>query len=155
MRSLVFAIALAACTHGGPSRTERPSDTPKDTVSAARATLEQWRQAYEVKSMDALARLYAHDGDVAVVLEGVPLVGWRSVEAMLQDRLARAELVHVRLKDVQVAQIAPDVASVLATMTREVQTGATTVTENGTITLVLRRDGDAWVIAAEHYSYKH
>ncbi len=39
-------------------------------------------------------------------------------------------------------------------MTREIATGATTVTENGTLSLVLEKQSDAWVIVLEHYSYK-
>ena len=45
-------------------------------------------------------------------------------------------------------------AVAVATMTRELSDGATTVTENGTLTLVLRKDRGRWQIASEHYSYK-
>ena len=104
--------------------------------------------------MDALARLYAHDLDLVVVHEGTPHLGWSSVESMLRDRITRASAVRIRLKDVQVASLAPEVASAVATMTRELTQGATTVTENGTLTLILRKQGDRWVIAVEHYSYR-
>ena len=152
------ALVALGCAHGAPPPTVVVAPaTPKEVVTAARGALEQWRQAYEVKSFDALAKLYAHDQDVVVVQEGTPLIGWSSVEAMLQDRLTTASAIHVRLKDVQVSSLSPGVASALATMTREVQSGATTVTEAGTLTIVLRKaDGAAapWLIVAEHYSYK-
>nr|HEX4315878.1 nuclear transport factor 2 family protein [Kofleriaceae bacterium] len=156
--AMVVAALAVGCPHGGASGPATPGSaaaTPKDVVDAARAALEQWRQAYEVRSEDVLASLYEHDPDVVVVLEGAPLIGWGSVEAMLKDRLSRADSLHVRLKDVQVASLAPTVALVTATMTREIQGGATTVTENGTLTLVMKKQADAWLIAAEHYSYKH
>ena len=152
-----LALALAACTHGGKTA-EKPvpqvAATPAEVVSAGRAAVEQWRQAYEIKSLDALAKLYAHDSDVVLVQEGTALVGWPSIEGALKDRLARANAIHVRLKDVQVASLAPSVATAVAQMTREIATGATTVTESGTLSLVLEKQGDAWVIALEHYSYK-
>ena len=159
---VAFALGLSAACVGGAGSHEadapvRAAATPKDVVAAARGVLEQWRQAQEVKSFELLAKLYVRDQDVVVVQEGAPLIGWSSVSAMLQDRMTTATAIHVRLKDVQVASVAPSVASALATMTREVSTGATTVTEIGTVTLVLRRAetvGAPWLIIAEHYSYK-
>ena len=41
-----------------------------------------------------------------------------------------------------------------AVMTRELGDGVTTVTESGALTIVLRKDGDSWLIVTEHYSYK-
>jgi len=123
-------------------------------VAAAKATIEQWRQAYEIRSVDALARLYARDVDLVVVQEGTTYLGWSSVEAMLKDRIARTGSIHIRLKDMQVLSLAPEVATAYATMTRELTFESTTVTENGTLTLVLRKQGAGWVITSEHYSYK-
>ncbi len=157
----LFAVALTLGCAGGERAPIAPvvvPATPKDVVAAARGLLEQWRQAQEIRSFETLAGLYAHGPDIVVVSEGSPLIGWSSVEAMLQDRMSTATAIHIRLKDVQIASLSPDVASVLATMARELTTGATTVTESGTLTLVLRRSDDGsgapWQIAAEHYSYK-
>lgn len=119
---------------------------------AARATIEQWRQGYEVRSFEALDKLYAHDIDLVVVDNGQPLVGWTSVENMLKDRFARYKQIHVRLKDIQVQSLAPAAAVATAAMTREQGDGVTTVTEGGALTIVLRRDGDHWLIVSEHYS---
>ena len=151
------ALALAACPRAKQAPVAPPPPkTPKEVVAAGRATVEEWRQAYEEKSLETLAKLYAHDIELVVVQDGNPYVGWTSVEPMLRDRLARAKQIHVRLRDVQVVSIAPVAASVLATMTREISDGVTTVTEHGTLTIVLRRDdaSGAWQIIAEHYSYK-
>jgi len=155
-----LAISAACLTSAGCPRAETAAATspsaltPREVTAAARAAIEQWRQAYEVRSIEALSELYARDLDLVVVQEGTPYLGWSSVESMLKDRLARAATIRIRLKDIQVASLAPEVASAVATMTRELTEGATTVTENGTLTLVLRKQGDRWVIAVEHYSYK-
>ncbi|MDX2091924.1 MAG: nuclear transport factor 2 family protein [Kofleriaceae bacterium] len=159
MRSLVIAAALVcalgACTKKQNAEVASPSArTPKEVVAAAKATIEQWRQAYEVRSVEALSKLYAHDVDLVVVHEGTPYLGWSSVESMLKDRVARTDSIRMRLKDMQVLSLAPDAASAVTTMTREQTEGATTVTENGTLTLVLRLEGGSWLITSEHYSYK-
>lgn len=148
-------LVSAGCSRAGRGEVAHPAVlTPREVITAAKATIEQWRQAYEVRSMDALAQLYAHDLDLVVVHEGTAYLGWTSAESMLRDRVTRASTVRIRLKDMQVASLAPEVASAVATMTRELTEGATTVTENGTLTLILRKQGDRWVIAVEHYSYR-
>ncbi len=152
---LAIVLGLAGCPSPKPAETTpAASATPKEVVAAARGTIEQWRQAYEVKSFDALAKLYAHDLDLVVVQDGLPFQGWSTVEPVLRERLAKAKEIHVRLKDVTVASLGPTAAAALATMTREVSDGVTTVTENGALTLVLRRGADGWQIVQEHYSYK-
>jgi len=128
--------------------------TPAEVSAAARATLEQWRQAYEVRSADALARLYVHDPGLSVIQDGTLLLGWSAVEPMLRDRLGKASAVRVRIKDVQVSAVGLTGAVVVAAMLRERSEAATTVTENGVITLVLARDDAGWAILCEHYSYK-
>jgi len=152
--AFVVALVLAACPRGGGDTTPARPATPKEVVAGARATIEQWRQAYEVRSFDGLAKLYTHDIDLVVVQEGMPLVGWSSVEGMLKDRIARYKDVHVRLKDIQVQSIAPTAAAATAAMTRELGDGVTTVSESGALTIVLRKEGDAWLIVTEHYSFK-
>jgi ketosteroid isomerase-like protein len=156
MRSLVVALAIlvAACSGGTRAPATPSATTPKEVVTAVKATIEQWRQGYEVRSIDALAKIYAHDLDVVVVQEGQTMVGWSSVEAYLKDRLARAGSIHIRLKDEQILALGLEAASAVATMTRELTDGTTTVTEQGTLTLVLRRTDAGWVISSEHYSYK-
>ena len=159
MRRLALGLALLAgadlggCAARGPAAPLAPT-APKQVIAAAKATVEQWRQGYEVRSVEALAKLYAHDLDLVVVTEGSAVTGWTAVEAMLKAKLARAGAIRVRLTDVQVAAQGILVATVVATMTREITEGAATTTERGTLTLVLRHDGDAWLIALEHYSYR-
>ena len=153
--AVAILLAMAGCP--GPKAsgtTPAASLAPKDVVAAAKGTVEQWRQAYEVRSFDALAKLYAHELDVVVVQDGQPLTGWSQIEPALRDRLGKAKEIHVRLKDVTVTSLGPTAAAALATMTREVSDGVTTVTEAGALTLVLRKSADGWQIVQEHYSYK-
>ncbi len=128
--------------------------TPKQVIVATRGAIEQWRQAYEVRSMDALAKLYAHDIDTVLVQDGVTLIGWSSIEGTLKDRLARAKEIHIRLKEIQVEAVGAGGAFAVVRMTREVGDGVTTITENGALTLVFRKDPTGWLIVGEHYSYK-
>jgi len=151
---IALALGLAGCLRSGGDTTPKRPATPKEVVAAARATIEQWRQASEVRSFDALAKLYAHDLDLVVVEEGQPTIGWTSVEGMLRDRLARFKEVHIRLKDIQVQSLGETAAVATASMTREQGDGVTTITENGALTIVLRKQGETWVIATAHYSYK-
>jgi ketosteroid isomerase-like protein len=149
----VVALAIAGCRTSASPTVTKPS-TPKEVVAGARATIEQWRQAYQVRSFEALARLYDHTLDLVVVQDGQLLVGWTSVEGMLKDRFARFKDVQVRLKDIQVASLGPTSATATAAMTRELGDGITTISETGALTVVLRKEGDIWLIVAEHYSYK-
>jgi ketosteroid isomerase-like protein len=151
---LVAVLVMTGCPRGGGDTTPARPATPTEVVASARATIEQWRQGYEVRSVEALEKLYAHNIDLVVVHDGVPLVGWSSVEGMLKDRLARSKKIHVRLKDIQVQSIGPTAAVVTAVMTRELGDEVTTVTEFGALTVVLRREGEAWLIVSEHYSSK-
>jgi ketosteroid isomerase-like protein len=153
--ALAIVLGIAGCPRPKPAETTpAASATPKEVVAAAKGVIEQWRQAYEVKSFDALAKLYVHDLDLVVVQDGLPLMGWSTVEPVLRERLTKAKEIHVRLKGVTVASLGPTGAAALATMTREISDGVTTVTENGALTLVLRRGGDGWQIVQEHYSFK-
>jgi len=151
---VVVALAMAGCPKGGGDTTPARVLTPKEVVAGARATIEQWRQAFEVRSLEALTKLYAQNIDLVVVQDGVLLVGWSSVEGMLKDRINRYKEIHVRLKDIQVQSLGTNAATATAAMTRELGDGVTTITEQGALTVVLRKDADAWLIVSEHYSYK-
>jgi ketosteroid isomerase-like protein len=153
---LLVAVVLLAtgCPRSKPETPTTPS-TPKDVIAGARGTIEQWRQAFQVRSFDALAKLYAHEVELVVVQDGQPLVGWQSVEGMLRDRIARYKDIQIRLKDIQVSALGGGLSAVAtAAMTRELGDGVTTVSEGGALTVVLRKEGDAWLIVAEHYSYR-
>jgi len=128
--------------------------TPNEVVTAARGTIEQWRQAYQIKGFDVLEGLYSHEPQLVFVNDGRLLIGWPSVEAMIKDRLARYQKIVIRLKDINVVSLGPTAATATAVMTRELGDEVTMVTEYGALTMVLRRDGEKWLIVTEHYSYK-
>lgn len=153
MRCAVLALALAACPAPKAEDTAATRPGAKDAATAVRGAVEQWRQAYEVRSLDTLEKLYAHDADLVVIQDSQTLAGWPAVDAMLKDQLARAKEVHVRLKDLKIAPRG-EVATAVATMSREISDGTTTVSEQGPVMLVWQREGDGWHIIAEHFSYK-
>lgn len=161
-RALALACVLAGCATADKPAVAVPA-VPADVAAAARGALEQWRQAYQVRSFEALADLYARDGSLTVVQDGTLWLGWAAFEPVLRDRLAKATAIHVRLKDVAVTAVGSAGAVVVATMARERADATTQIMENGVLTLVLRSSGragsgssghPAWVIVAEHYSYK-
>jgi uncharacterized protein (TIGR02246 family) len=151
---LVAAVAFAGCPRGGGETTPTRPATPKEVIAGARATIEQWRQAHQVNSFDAIAKLYAHETDLVLVYDGQQVVGWTSVEALVKDRIERFPKNVIRLKDIQVASLGPTGATATAALSREVGDETTVVTESGALTLVLRKEGEAWLIVAEHYSHK-
>jgi len=157
MRNAAAGFALLAVIAAGgcpPKPTALVAAPPTELVAAVKGTIEQWRQAYEVRSMEALARLYAHEPGLAVVQDGALQLGWTAIEPALQSRLLHATEIRVRIKDLQIAPLGPGAAVAVGAMTRESTDGATQVRETGVITLVLREDPAGWVIASEHFSYR-
>lgn len=153
--TLVLGVACAAlggCAGAAPAPAIA-SPVPGAMDAAVRGTIEQWRQAYEVRSVEALSALYSREPDVVVAQQGGIARGWTAVEAALSERLGRATQVHVRLKDLAVSALGEYGAAAVANMTREVSDGVTTVTEEGILTLALRRSSSSWSIVSEHYSY--
>jgi ketosteroid isomerase-like protein len=160
MRCLVIALALSLAGLAGCPKSAAPvapsTLTPAEVVTAGKATIEKWRQAYELRSAETLGAMYAQDIDLVVVVEGQTFLGWDAVGGMLNERLKSADKIFIRLKDTSVISLGTDAAFAYATMTREsVATGgSTSLTENGIVTFVLRKQGENWVIGSEHYSYK-
>lgn len=150
--ALLAALAVAGC----PPKPSAPAATllPPEVAGTVKGTIEQWRQAYEIRSMDALAKLYTHDPGLAVVQDGARQLGWPATEQMLRAKLTRATAIRVRLTELQIAPLGPDAAVASAVMTRESTEGAATATESGVLTVALHKGDAGWVIASEHYSYK-
>jgi uncharacterized protein (TIGR02246 family) len=151
----LLLLVLLAC--GGGTR-QVPGgagggSAPAGTVEAVQGVVERWRQGWQVRSVDALAALYPHDLDVVVVDGGVAHLGWTAVQTYLSTRIAEAQAIHVTIDDLQVYALGDRGAAAVATVTREVSDGVTSVAERGVVTWALRADDDgAWRIVAEHYS---
>lgn len=158
--ALVLASSVIACTgactgRGGVDTLPAPASRGADeVVAAARGVVEQWRQAWEVRSVEALGALYADAAEVVLVHQGRAHVGYRAVEAALAARLDGVTGMYVKLDDLQVWAVGDDAAVVSAAITREVSIGATTVKEQGAITMTLAAAADGrWEIVSEHYSF--
>lgn len=152
--AFVMAIVLAGCPGSATKGSSEPaSHTPAETVDGATRLVESWRQAWEVRSADALEALYVHDVDVVVVSQGQAQLGWTAVEAWLDGAVGRAASVHLTVEGLSVAALGPAAASLVCTLTREISDGVSTASERGTLTMALRDDGDGWKIVSEHYSY--
>jgi len=158
-RPLLAVIALSgwfAC--GGSGKAPAAPEpvkvaTPAQVVAAANGLLEQYRQAYEVRSMDALAPLYSQTVDVVVIHQGDDHRGWSAVSTYLQDLLGRATEVHVKIGAVSVTALGSGGAAISAELTREISDGVTTIVEKGSLTLAIGREGQRWVIIHEHFSF--
>lgn len=127
---------------------------PVGLVAGVKGTVEQWRQAYEVRSMEALAKLYAREPGLAIVEAGVLQLGWTAIEPILRARLDRARAFHVRISELEITALGDAAALAVGAMTRESSDGTTTVTETGVVMFALKTTATGWVIAGEHYSYR-
>ncbi len=158
MHRLVFAslllLGMVAC-HAAPLATtpEAPPPTPVQVDAAVKSRIEQYRQGYEVRSLDALAPLYSQTEDLTITVQGRTQHGWTQAQEALSSFLTKAVMVKVRVTDLKVVALGD--AGALATMSvhRSFGDGVTTVDEVGTLLLVFRRVGEEWKIVAEHFSY--
>ncbi len=155
LAALVLAVTAPGCRRGGPG-----PDAPAGAFGGAGddsgdvlRRVEAWGQADGTRDPEALAAHYDHGTQVVRIHQGKRATGWQAVEPQLRIVVGKATAIHVRLEDLQVVALAPGAVVVTAAMTREVSDGVTAVTEAGILSLVLRRDGGAWLITAEHYSY--
>src|SRR5690349_8086819 len=130
MKRIAVGLAVAALAMAGcPPRPGAPAAAalPPELAGTIKGTIEQWRQAYEIRSMDALARLYSHDPGLVVVQDGARQLGWPATEEVLRGKLARASQIRVRITELQIAPLGPDAAVASAVMRRESGDGTTTV----------------------------
>lgn len=151
---LALLLYIGACGGGGggAARTTVPVGSA-DMFAAVFRAVEQWRQGWEVRSVDALAPLYRQDGQTVIVYQGQAQVGWPAAETYLRNQVEGARAIHLLLDDGQVTALGDDGATYAARLGREISDGAVTVTDRGFLTITFARSGDAWEIVAEHYSY--
>lgn len=153
--ALVLIAFLASCGASTPlAEVESPASTvPQDQQTAIRGVLEQYRQAYEVGSAEALHAVYSKDLDVVLVYQGKVHQGWTSVESFLAGKLEGASQVRMTFKDVSIREFGPDGAILTATRTSSIGDGSVSVTEVGALSLVLQNHDGQWMVVAEHFSY--
>lgn len=163
MAIVAFAVlalaALGGCAGRGKGAPDvaaqpaAPAPVPASVDEAVRGVLEQYRQAYEVRSLDALLPLYLQSADLVLVRQGRPVLGWEAARQSFSSLLTQASEIRIELEPVRVVPLGADGAVVTARLARTVSHGPTSVREEGTLTLVLRRDAGGWVIAGEHFSH--
>ena len=152
--ALLVAVTLAGCGGGAHVVAPRAAAAAGDPFSAVFRVVEQWRQGWQVRSLDALIPLYRHDDHTVIVYQGRSQRGWPSAQTWLRSQLAAAAVVHLRLEDGVVTTLGADSATFAARMDRELSDGAVTTTDLGFLTLTLVRVDADWQIVAEHYSFQ-
>lgn len=155
MVGLLVVALLNACGAGQARQVGQPAPeaVPEDVARAIEGAVEQYKQAYEVRSLEALGALYTHDLDVVSVYQGRTHQGWSQVEADLRMRLQDATKVRMVIKDLSIQALGSDVAVATAGLERSIGDDATTMTERGALTLVFRKIDDRWMLVTEHFSY--
>lgn len=146
---------LGGCGGGG-ARATTPgpaAGADADAFTAVFRAVEQWRQGWQVRSLEVLDPLYRHDDHTVVVYQGQPLRGWDSAKAWLRAQLAGVASVHIRLEEGVVTTIGADGATFTARMGRDLSDGVLTRADAGVLTLTFVREGGRWLIVSEHYSY--
>lgn len=152
---LVFALWFSACGARGRNTQVAAPAAPTlgaDAVAAIKGAVEKYRQALEVHSPEALAGIYVHELDLAVIHQGNWLRGWSAVEAYLSQRLSEGKKVRVMVRDLQIVALGEDAAVAHAQVETNIGDDSATITERGVLTLVFQRRNDTFQIVAEHFS---
>lgn len=158
IRMLPVVALLMACAcagRGGPVTAREPvtPPTPAEVGDQARAVLESWRQAQEVRSLEALDPLYLTNADLVIVGQGRASRGWQAARERIAAFFGETKKNRMQLGDVRVMALGEGGALVHAAVHRTYGDDVSTVDEQGEVTLVLRRIDETWKIVAEHYSY--
>ena len=150
----LLCLLVAAC-HAAPLATPASTvpPTPTQVDQAVKSRIEQYRQGYEVRSLDALVPLYSKTDDLTLTVQGRTHRGWPQVQDWLGGFLGKATTVKLRMAELQVVALGDTGALATMVMHRTYGDGVTTVDEEGTLLLVFRRSGDEWLIVAEAFSY--
>ncbi|MEZ4367300.1 MAG: nuclear transport factor 2 family protein [Kofleriaceae bacterium] len=150
--ALALLASIVVGCGGAAATSPAPAPVAADDVTAVLRVVERWRQAHEVRSLEALAPLYAHGKDLVVTRQGVPVVGWDAVERELRTRLESVTSLRLRLDATRV-EVVGGGAVVTAEVSREASGGATVVNEVGVVTLVIAPADEHGLIVSEHYSF--
>jgi len=156
--SLLVAAGLVACNGKAKPAPVKPKQVveklaPEVVIAQVKRTVEQYRQAYEVRSLEALAPLYAKGEGIVITHQGKTHRGMTQVAAYLNRLLRRAQYIRMKTSGLTVIALGSAGASVTATVNRAIGDGVTTVESTGTLTLGLKLVDKRWVIVSEHFSY--
>jgi hypothetical protein len=153
------ALALAAAcgaTDPEPAAPKPEPLAPEGVTAAVRGAVEQYRQAYEVASFEAIEPLYVKGRELAVTSKGRRYRGWEEVRIYLEELLGGARMIRLEVTNVEVVALGSDAAYATVSLNREMSDGAATVAERGTLSLVFQLREVAgierWRIVSEHFS---
>jgi ketosteroid isomerase-like protein len=150
----IYLLAAAACAGAPAAPASQPAASRPVTAADVRGVVEEWRQAFEVHSLDKLVALYDHSDDLIVVRESRRLRAWSSFYPELKEFITRNPKIQLRLGDLSTAALGPGGAVASSTALRRYGDEHTMREEQGALTLVLRRGDDGvWRIVAEHWSF--
>jgi ketosteroid isomerase-like protein len=151
---LLGVILAAGCpAKQGPAPVLGPPPTPDEVVAAIKKQVEQYRQGYEVRSLEALTPLYAQTDELVLTVQGRSAVGWSLVKDGLKGLFETMSTIKLRIGEVSVVALGDGGAVATVRLVRVYGDGVTTSEETGTLTLVFRRVGADWQIVTEHFSY--
>jgi uncharacterized protein (TIGR02246 family) len=152
--ALLVAFFIIACG-GQPRQVGKPAvePVPVDVARAIEGAVEQYRQAFEVVSPEALGELYTHDLDVVMVHQGRAHLGWSQIAAAQRQRFQDVTKARMVISSLSIQALGEEVAVATANLESTIGDDATTTTEKGVVTLVFRKVEDRWMVVSEHFSY--
>jgi ketosteroid isomerase-like protein len=150
MKRTALFVLLATCAHASaPAPVGPPPFNPKEI----QATVEQYRQAWDVLSIDALAPLYFASDDLVLVRQGHAWRGWEAVRGGLADLFRQTTKLELVLSNETINQAGDGGAVVTADVHLTWTSNSVITDQQGALTLVLRRGAAGWKIVGEHYSF--
>jgi len=162
MRAWLACLLLCIACGGTASRPSTAGPVVAgDAAARLPAALEQWRQGYEVRSIEALEPLYSQTDDLTLVMQGKVTTTWPSVRSTIADFLGSNTQVKLKVQDVRIVALGGDAAVVTCGLIRRYGDGIRSTSETGALTLLFRMtppvDSKApatWKITLEHYSFR-
>lgn len=148
--TLLFALALGACSRSPRDLSERQSEAIRDSV---RATLDAYNAHYTAKNWDVVLQYYAEDDRFVWVEDGV--IRYRSAAEIRQALESLPPSMHVETtySDTKISVLSSDVASVVTGFeTQFTDSTGTGFSFGGMITMTLIRDEGGWSIFGGHVS---
>jgi ketosteroid isomerase-like protein len=123
------------------------------TQAAVQAMLQQWKDAYSQRNLDAALAVIAPDDDVVGIGTGPDewRVGPGEFKAQLERDFAQSEALSVDYEPLVVSEAGP-VAWVAGRARVQARVEGQDVAMSGRFTAVLEQRGDCWVLVQTHFS---
>lgn len=154
----LMPVAVGACGGAAKGAAEPKFDPvasaapPPALATQAKGLIEQYRQAWEVKSLDALSALYVRTVDVSLVVGGEALLGWTAIEERYKAALAASAVFKLRIEPVAVTAVDQGGVAVVAKVSRIYGDDVTKTEDRELVTFVLTPVEGKLAILVEHRS---